>query len=419
MPGRVDKFLIVSIDCWRYDALSRTNPQLNTPKFDLLTRDYALAERYFVTAPATRPSHSSLFTGLYPFEHGLYGQTYLKMFAGIANLFAVFDAAGYGARGFSERPEVFRFLDFEPFIGPVDPEVAQQHLGSLERLGAELIEPDDKPQFKFLHFWYTHGGYGMGGTPHMPKLRQLVEEGRVEEALRYYYAAVTHVLEFSLVELLKRVDLDEWAVFICGDHGEGFCDEVMAHGDRLHPHVVHVPMLAHVPGGFAFPDRGPVSAIDLFPTVIELAGIEVDYKGFGRSWAGGGEGFGDRWVLSELDSLYGIGFLSANNLKLAHERVTSRTAVDEEEIAKYDQGIREWCLCDGRQFYREDEQSSAFVLRDLKSGGDLDCEDPQFYRTRYGELLDQSEHQDMQAQDASAAEAATLEQRLRDLGYIE
>ena len=53
---RVDKFLVVSIDCWRYDALSRTHPLLNTPKFDLLTRDYALAERYFVTAPATRPS---------------------------------------------------------------------------------------------------------------------------------------------------------------------------------------------------------------------------------------------------------------------------------------------------------------------------------------------------------------------------
>ena len=83
----VDKFLVISIDCWRYDALSRTNALFNTPKFDLLTRDYALAERYFVTAPATRPSHSSLFTGLYPFEHGLFGQTYLKMFAGIDNLF--------------------------------------------------------------------------------------------------------------------------------------------------------------------------------------------------------------------------------------------------------------------------------------------------------------------------------------------
>ena len=416
---RVDKFLVVSIDCWRYDALSRTHPLLNTPKFDLLTRDYALAERYFVTAPATRPSHSSLFSGLYPFEHGLYGQTYLKTFEGLANLFQVFDAAGYSVRGFSERPDVFHFLDFESYVGPVDPDVTQQHMGALERLAGALIEPDDVPQFKFLHFWYTHGGYGLGGIPDTPNLRQMVDEGRTAEALRYYYAAVTHVLEFALVELLKRVDLDEWAVFICGDHGEGFCDEVMAHGDRLHPNVVHVPMLAHVPGGFSFPERWPVSAIDLFPTVAELAGIKVDYKGFGRSWVGGSEGFADRWVLSELDSLYGIGFLSANNLQLAHERVTSHTAVDDREIAKCDRGIREWCLCDGRRFYREDEQSAEFVLRDLQSGGDLVCEDPQCYRTRYGELLDRSEYRDMRAQDASAEEAATLEKRLRDLGYIE
>jgi len=414
----VGKFLVVSIDCWRYDALSRTNALFNTPKFDLLTRDYALAERYFVTAPATRPSHSSLFTGLYPFEHGLLGQTYLKMFAGIDNLFDAFTGAGYSVKGFSERADVFRFLDFEPHIGPVDDEVASQHLCSLERLATALIEPDDRPQFKFLHFWYTHGGYGLSGIPGLPNLRELVELGETEEALRYYYAAVNHVLEFSLVELLKKVNLDEWAVFICGDHGEGFCDEVMAHGDRLHPNVVHVPMLAHMPGGLSFP-AGPVSAIDLFPTLTALAGIDTGYKGYGRSWLGGDESFTDRWVLSELDSLYGVGFLSANNLQLAHDRVTSRTAVDDNEIAKYDKGIREWCLCDGEYFYRENEQTAQFVLRDLNTGADLVCADPHDHRTRYGALLDDSAYKNMQGQETSTDEAAILEKRLRDLGYIE
>ena len=84
----------------------------------------------------------------------------------------------------------------------------------MERLATDLIEPDDRPQFKFLHFWYTHGGYGLSGIPGVPNLRELVELGETEEALRYYYAAVNHVLEFSLVELLKKVNLDEWAVFI-------------------------------------------------------------------------------------------------------------------------------------------------------------------------------------------------------------
>lgn len=413
------KILIVSIDCWRYDALSRTNPRFNTPKFDLLTRDYAFAERYFVTAPATRPSHTSLFTGLYPFEHGLFGQTYLKMFAGVVNLFDVFAAAGYSVRGFSERPDVFRFLDFAPFIGPVDPLATQQHLGSLERLCAELIEPSG-PQFKFLHFWYTHGGYGLGGIPHPPDLRQLVAAGQVGEALRYYEAAVTHVLEFSLVELVKRIDLDEWAVFICGDHGEGFCREVMAHGDRLHPNVVHVPMLAHVPGGFSFPHDRAVSAIDLFPTIAALADLPVDYRGFGQNWLEPSAASAERWVLSELDSLYGVGFLNPANLRLPEERVTAPTAINGEEIARCAEGIREWCLCDGRHFCRENEQTGEYVLRALRHGDDnLTCAEPSSYRAQYRALRDRSAYQQMSAQGAAAGEAELLKERLRALGYLD
>ena len=419
MREKIDKFLVVSIDCWRYDALSRTNALFNTPKFDLLTRDFNLAERYFVAAPATRPSHTSLFTGLYPFEHGLYGQTYLKMFEGIANLFQIFSEAGYSTRGWSERADVFRFLDFESFIGLVDEKVQNQHLAALEPLVANLVQEHAVPQFKFLHFWYTHGGYGMGGIPNPPNLRQMVEAGRVEEALRYYYAAVNHVLEFVLVEILKKVDLDEWAVFICGDHGEGFCDELMAHGDRLHQNVIRVPMLAHVPGGFSFPAKGPVSAIDFFPTVVDLAGLEVDYRGFGRSWLDGDEAFEDRWVLSELDSLYGVGFLHPGNLQTAPERVTSRTAIDDAELARADGGTRMWSITDGLEFYREEEGSGEFVLRDVVTGRDLPCPDPEIYRNFRRHLLRNSRYRDQQVQESSAAEERVLEERLRDLGYIE
>ena len=244
----VNKFLLISIDCWRFDALSRTNPLFNTPKFDLLTQDFSLAEKFFVTAPATRPSHTSYFTGLYPFEHGVYGQTYLKMFEDIPNLFQIFNDAGYYITGRSERPEVFRFLDFEPFITSVDPKAEAQHLGSLEDMIAQLKQPADVPQFCFLHFWYTHGGYGMGGIPGAPSLKSLVDRGRIDEALKFYYAAATHILEFKLVEILKQLQLSDWAVFIFGDHGEGICEEITDHGGTLNQNVLHVPLLAHIPG---------------------------------------------------------------------------------------------------------------------------------------------------------------------------
>ncbi len=416
----VNKFLLISIDCWRFDALSRTNPLFNTPKFDLLTRDFSLAEKFFVPAPATRPSHTSYFTGLYPFEHGVYGQTYLKMFKGIPNLFQLFADAGYHITGRSERPEVFRFLDFEPFITPVDPNAAAQHLGSLEDLMQHLKQSSETPQFCFLHFWYTHGGYGMSGIPGAPSLKSLVDKGRIDEALRFYYAAVTHVLEFKLVEILKQLRLSDWAVFIFGDHGEGICEEITDHGSTLNQNVLHVPLLAHIPGveTLTFPNA-PISAIDLFPTITNLAGIETDYQGYGQNLLVPSEIEDNRLVLSELDSLYGTGFLSKNNLEMPHHRVTSRTTVDNVEIARYSGGVRLWSLTDGEYLYREDEQTGEYVYRHIMQGEDVPCETPDRFRDAYDEILMNSNYQHLQAQTSTPEEKEILEGRLRNLGYIE
>ncbi len=416
----VNKFLLISIDCWRYDALSRTNSFLNTPKFDLLTQDFSLAEKFFVSAPATRPSHTSYFTGLYPFEHGVYGQTYLKMFEGIPNLFQIFSDAGYHITGRSERPDVFRFLDFEPFITSIDPNAAAQQLGSLEDLMQHLKQPSDVPQFCFLHFWYTHGGYGMSGIPGAPSLKWLVDNGRTEEALRFYYAAATHILEFKLVEILKQLRLSDWAVFIFGDHGEGICEEIIAHGDTLNQNVLHVPLLAHIPRvrDMQFPDA-PISAIDLYPTILNLAGMDVDYQGYGQDLLSLSTFDANRLVLSELDSLYGIGFLSKNNLEMPHHRVTSRTTVDNEEINRYSEGVRLWSLTDGEHLYREDEETGEYVYRHVLNGEDLTCEDPDRFRDAYDEILMNSNYQHLQAQESTSEETEILEGRLRNLGYVE
>jgi len=412
----VERFLLISIDCWRYDALSRTNPLLNTPKFDLLTQDYALAERFFVPAPATRPSHTSLFTGLYPFEHGLYGQTYLKMFAGIDNLFQLFADAGYQVVGRSQRADVFRFLDFEPFIKTCDDQVSDQHLGALDKVITDLT--GDGPRFSFLHLWHTHGGYGLGGIPNPPNLRALVEAGRTDEALRYYFAAAVHVQEYIITEVLKHINLEEWAVFIFGDHGEGFSTEIMAHGDNLHQNVIRVPLLAHIPGHPLCLPTAPLSNIDLFPTIAALAGLETDYRGYGYSLLEPDRIPDQRWVLTELDSLYGVGFLNSGNLKLAHDRVTSRVGVDGQARPQDPAGTQMWTVSDGETFYREDEKTGAVTLRRL-DGFELDCPDPQTYRQIRTDLIKHSAYQNLAEQAATNEESQILEQRLRDLGYIE
>ena len=184
--------------------------------------------------------------------------------------------------------------------------------------------------------------------------------------------------------------------------------------------MLHVPLLTHIPNveELEFPNA-PISAIDLFPTITNLAGIETDYKGYGQDLLLPSEIDDERLVLSELDSLYGIGFLSQKNLEMPHHRVTSRTTVDNEEISRYSEGVRLWSLTDGEYLYREDEQTGEFVYRHIMSGEDMTCEDPERFRDAYDEILMNSNYQHLQAQASTPEEKKILEGRLRNLGYIE
>ena len=71
------------------------------------------------------------------------------MFDDISNLFQIFADEGYHITGRSERAEVFRFLDYESFITPVDPKAKAQQLGSMEDMIHHLKQPEETPQFCF------------------------------------------------------------------------------------------------------------------------------------------------------------------------------------------------------------------------------------------------------------------------------
>jgi hypothetical protein len=126
----------------------------------------------------------------------------------------------------------------------------------------------------------------------------------------------------------------------------------------------------------------------------------------------------ERWVLTELDSLYGIGFLKPRYLDLKRDQITSRVSVDHRELERDPVGGRSWTVTDGRRLYREDEGTGAFVLREVMSGRDLPCDDPGPFRAIREGILSGSAYRGLQAQEATSEEAKILEERLRALGYI-
>ncbi len=73
--GRVDplsNLLIIVMDTLRADYVGAYGGDVATPTIDRLADDGVLFERAYSHIPITGPSHSSLFTSLLPFEHGVH-----------------------------------------------------------------------------------------------------------------------------------------------------------------------------------------------------------------------------------------------------------------------------------------------------------------------------------------------------------
>jgi arylsulfatase A-like enzyme len=81
-----------------------------------------------------------------------------------------------------------------------------------------------------------------------------------------------------LVERLRSLDLlDETAVVVSSDHGEGLGDHgLLEHGANLHDELVRVPLVFRAPG---LPQgrrlQGSAQLEDLAPTLLSLAGVPV------------------------------------------------------------------------------------------------------------------------------------------------
>ena len=71
-PSNTTPVILISIDTLRSDRLPMYGyDKVSTPHLDALRADSILYERAYSHCPLTLPSHSSMFTGLLPSEHGV------------------------------------------------------------------------------------------------------------------------------------------------------------------------------------------------------------------------------------------------------------------------------------------------------------------------------------------------------------
>ena len=392
--------LLVSIDSLRLDFVARTNAEIDTPRFDRLSASFRFSDRMFSVSSATRPVHATLFTGLYPFEHGILGQRSPRMRDGLEHLFALFEQQGYLAGGFSEAPTIFSGLSFAPWIAD---------LGTDPRLSGFLQAEPGAPRFLFVHYWGAHTPYGATDGKALGETWRLLKSGRADVVRQRYAAAVERLFESQLVSLLSRLDLSQWCVVILSDHGESWTEEEPYHGASLRNSVLRVPLYLHVPHTGTTPLPGPlISTVDLFPTLARLFGLPLEYRGCGRDIREDGRAepyLAQIDPVAQMDPVAGIDDLH----------------VDAQGATPAGPGSTglQWALFDEERKFTYDEARQEGRLERTFTEEPLD--DPRAaeqYLETYARLRESSASARLLLPPSSDREHSALEQRLRDLGYL-
>ncbi len=364
--------LLISVDSLRLDFSPGVRAAEHTPRFSALMRDFHLCQHCFSVSSATRPVHTSLFTGLYPFEHGIEGQHSSTMRQGVADLFELCRRAGYAVGAFSEVPDIFTGLSYAQHIAPLP---ADEQL-------AGWLQPR-QPTVLFIHYWSVHPPYGVADGLAFGKVGQLLATGRIGEVQTLYSAAIEQLFERHIARLLAALDLSAWAVFIISDHGQSWRDDEPYHGQTLRNDVLRVPLY------YRFPTRESVgrpliSLLDLFPTFLSLLQLDAPYSGFARD----------------------IRTPSAPEYYAAE--------IDPGPAAQHG---RQWSLFNASAKFTCDQSTQRETLVETFSERPLPALDTRPYHQAYAALKAASSY--VQAEFGPATDRVLLEKRLRALGYLD
>ncbi len=395
--------LIISLDSLRRDHVSRAGSAVHTPRFDAASSTFLHSDHCFSVSSATRPVHLSVFSGLYPFEHGIEGQRSGRQRRDIPLLFRTLTDAGYAVAAYSEAPTVFTGLDLGAPVAPLG-ETAAAGLGQLI---PHLQAGRHEPACVFAHYWQAHAPYGAADGLAMGETLDLLRSGQLDLVRRRYGAAVTRLLEDKIAPLLEACDRERWAILVLGDHGESWDAEEPYHGETLRNSVLRIPLYLHVPFSGNTPLPSPLqSLIDVYPTLCGI--LQVDPRGdsFGR----------DR----RIDAPAPV-YLAQINPPVPAQGLADPDLTDWASPAEV--ASRHWAVFDRDWKYRWlDGEVDSGVLEGTLSGcaETATPRDPRVaaLMQQWRHMTDTSPYVRQSLADQTTTDRGLLDQRLRDLGYL-
>lgn len=328
-------FVFILTDDQRYDAMSCAgHPFLKTPNIDRIAKEGALFRNAFVTISLCSPSRACFLTGRYAHSHGIKDNK-TPFSDDITTWPRLLQKAGYDTAYIGKwhmdgqegpRPGFNRWVSFkgqgtynDPVLN-VDGKVSK-HTGYMTDILTDyavswLKKPRTQPFCLYLAHKAVHGPFkpaprhanifdhikpewpvssqeDLEGKPDWFISRQQMRRGKQTDEgfaqfVRRYYATVVGIDE-SVGKVLATLDelglTDDTVIVFAGDNGffigeHGMLDKRAAYEESIRiPFVMRYPKLIK-PGTSI---EHMVLNIDLCPTILDIAGLEIPPGVHGRS----------------------------------------------------------------------------------------------------------------------------------------
>ncbi len=286
--------VLVSMDTLRSDfvgAYGQKRP--TTPNIDSLAAGGALFENAVSQSSWTRPAHMSMFTGLYPIEHGYTALVdRQRLPESVTTLARVFAEHGYTTAAFTGGVNLDAAFGFDQGFDSYRSN-GKYFRDNLEETKFWLEGHKGRQFFLFWHGYDAHTPYvtdpidraALGLKDRAPRrsLRRVCTHGDGSRAgIRNYldeYAAAVHRGDRYLGKLLsylRQLGLREKTVILfTADHGEEFLEHGGCfHLSTLYQEVLRVPFIVVSPGVAPRRIKALIPAsVSVGATLLELVGI--------------------------------------------------------------------------------------------------------------------------------------------------
>jgi arylsulfatase A-like enzyme/Flp pilus assembly protein TadD len=288
-PVADQNVLLVTIDTLRADALSSYGGPARTPNIDRLAAGGARFTFAHSHTVVTLPSHTSILSGLLPYEHGMRDNSGFRVRPGTPTLATRLKARGFATGAFVGGFPLTKRFGLTPGFDVYDDQMPES------RSAIEIAMPERRADvvvsraldwigkqpahfFAWVHVFDPHSPYKPPADLAIPYSAQP------------YYGEVAFVDRalgplFDKLATLSRPTL----VIVTADHGESLGEHgELTHGMFAYEATLHVPLIvARVePGrtsGAGVVIDAPVRHIDIVPTVLDAVGAEADSRLLGSS----------------------------------------------------------------------------------------------------------------------------------------